>query len=69
MSIDSFGYQVMSLDELIAALQAKREENPGLGNRPVWIMNGVPLYYPVKAVDSGMVHQRYGTGLFVETGS
>ncbi len=50
MSVDSFGYQVMTLDELIDKLQQTRAIYPRLATRPVWISNCPPLLWPVKHV-------------------
>jgi len=50
VSVESCGYQVMSLDELIEKLQQTRAIYPRLATRPVWISNCPPLLWPVKHV-------------------
>lgn len=51
MSIDSYGYQVMSLNELIEELTARRDADPMLGNKPVWIKNFGQVIPPVLRVN------------------
>lgn len=67
MSIDSFGHDVMSLRELIAELQAAADADPKQLDRPVWVDNCPPLYWPVKAVRVPADPTR-GLGIFVERG-
>lgn len=50
MTINSFGYEVMSLDEIISALTQIKAAYPGLANKPVWITNCPPLYWPIKNI-------------------
>ena len=67
MSIDSFGFQVMSLRELHAELGRQMEEKPELADRPVWVDNCPPLHWPVLAVAVPKDRSR-GLGLIVERG-
>lgn len=67
MSIDSFGYQVMSLRELITELQAAADAEPAMLDRPVWVDNCPPLYWPVASVRMPNDKTR-GLGLLVERG-
>lgn len=50
---DAHGYQVMSLRELIAALQTQARDRPQLLDMPVWTANMQPLHFPVQRVYSG----------------
>lgn len=45
--IDSFGYRVMSLREVITELTAMGERLPELMDQPLWVGGAVPLYIPV----------------------
>lgn len=47
--IDSYGYQVMSLDEVIEALTDIRTRFPFMAQQPCWVA-GPPLHKPVKNV-------------------
>jgi hypothetical protein len=47
MTVESFGYQVLSLDELIADLQAIKRKQPHLGKLPVWVANCPPMIWPI----------------------
>lgn len=67
MSIDSFGYAVMSLRELHAELGRQIEEHPDLLDRPVWIDNCPPLLWPVVSVKLPKDKTR-GLALLVERG-
>lgn len=51
MTIDSYGYQVASLNELIEELTARRDADPQLGNKPVWIKSFGPVIPPVLRVN------------------
>lgn len=64
MSIDSFGYEVMSLREVIETLQRIAEDDPILLDKAVWVKNCPPLWFPVKSIG----HGTDGTALFVERG-
>lgn len=68
MSVDSFGYQVMSLDELITELQAVRDRHPGLADNPVWVDNCPPLKWPVLKVGSTHDAGRQYATITVERG-
>jgi hypothetical protein len=49
MPINSFGYQVMSLGEIHAALSDVVENLPELRDKPVWIdYRGAGVFMPVK---------------------
>lgn len=48
--IDSFGYAVMSLDEVIQALQEIKMTFPHMAQSPVWLANCPPMVWPVKNV-------------------
>ena len=50
MPCDSFGHQVMTLNEVIAALTFFRDKMPDAGSRPVWLYNVPPLRLPVERV-------------------
>jgi len=50
VTVNAFGYEVLTLDEVISQLTNLREESPELGTSPVWVMNCPPLYWPVKEV-------------------
>lgn len=67
MSVRSFGYQVMTLRELIGELQAAAERDPAQLDRPVWVDNCPPLYWPVASVRMPNDPTR-GLGLIVERG-
>lgn len=47
--IDSYGYQVMSLDEVIEALTDIKARYPFMGQQPCWVA-GRDLHRPVKNV-------------------
>lgn len=64
MSIDSFGYQVMSLRELIVELQGLASVHPELLEQPVWTANMHPLHFPVRHAERG----RNGVQLVFERG-
>lgn len=64
MPIDSFGYQVMSLRELKAAIDAACEKTPKLLDQPVWTGNIIPVHRPVKAV----TRDQHGLILVFENG-
>lgn len=49
MAIDSFGYQVMSLDEVIEALTDIRTRFPFMAQQPCWV-DCRDLFKPVKNV-------------------
>lgn len=51
MTINSYGYEVMSLDEIIDALQQLRAQDPARGGRPIWVANCPPLFWPVKNIE------------------
>jgi len=67
MSIDSFGYEVMSLRELHKELGRQLREKPELADLPVWVDNCPPLKWPVKFVAIPKDHGR-GLCLLVERG-
>lgn len=62
--IDSFGYQVLSLDEIVDQLIAYRQANPHIGGKPVWV-DRITLIHPVKGAKVG----RNGLELLLELGS
>lgn len=64
MSVDSFGYQVMSLNELIEELTARRDADPQLGDKPVWLSQYFP-HPPVLRVGQASA---YGLALVVQRG-
>ena len=64
MSIDSFGFQVMSLRELQQELAVLAEQHPELLEQPVWTANMHPLHFPVRHVGRG----RAGVQLVFERG-
>lgn len=68
MSIDSHGYQVMSLRELIAELQRRADDQPASLDKPVWVANCPPLYWPVKAIAGDASPNGAGVRLYVERG-
>lgn len=68
MAIDSFGYEVMSLDELVNELQRVQAKHPDLRNKPVWVANCPPLHWPVKLVVPERPDGSYGVSLIVERG-
>lgn len=68
MSIDSFGFQVMSLDEIIEALTDIRSRYPQMAQQSVWIENCPPLRWPVKNVTLEMDRGVPRTRLYVERG-
>lgn len=47
--IDSYGYQCLSLRELIKQLEAIAERHPETNNSPVWVRNN-DLHRPVNSV-------------------
>lgn len=51
MTVISFGYEVMSLDELIEELTARRAADPTLGQKPVWIKNFGSVIPPILRVN------------------
>lgn len=51
MTINSYGYQVASLNELIEELTARRDADPQLGDKPVWIKNFGPVIPPILRVN------------------
>ena len=64
MSVESFGYEVMSLREVIEKLQSMAADDPALLDKPVWVKNCPPLFFPIKSVS----HGTDGTSVFVERG-
>jgi hypothetical protein len=64
VSIDSHGFQVMSLRELQERLRTVSEAHPELLDKPVWTENMHPVHFPVKRV---IVSER-GTHLHFERG-
>ncbi len=62
--IDSFGYQVLSLDEVIDQLIAYRQANPKIGAMPVWV-DRITLIHPVKGAKIG----KNGLELILELGA
>lgn len=44
---DSFGYEVLTLSGLISQLERVRTMYPQLADKPVWLTNMPPLYWPV----------------------
>ena len=68
MSIDSFGYQVMSLNEMIEALNDVKQRFPALANKPVWVANCPPLYFPVKNITVEGINGIPETKIYVERG-
>lgn len=66
MPIDSFGYQVMSLDEVIEGLQKLRRDHPATGGQPVWIGNSGPVRCPIKCVE--LLRDGRGVQMFMERG-
>lgn len=51
MTINSFGYEVMSLAEIRDALNTIIEQDPAKADKPLWIGNCPPLYWPVKSME------------------
>lgn len=68
MAIDSFGYEVLSLDELVECLQYVQAAHPDLRGKPVWIGNCPPMYWPVKAVIPEKPDGSHGVTIMVERG-
>jgi hypothetical protein len=66
--IDSFGFEVMSLDNLIEALNDIKVRFPQLSNSPVWLANCPPLFFPVKNVTVEIQGGSPGTMIYVERG-
>lgn len=64
MTVNSFGYEVMSLNELIEELTARRDADPMLGNKPVWLTQFSP-HPPVLRVGEASA---YGLALVVQRG-
>lgn len=73
MSVNSFGYEVMTLDEIIDKLQRLREAFPLQGGEPVWIDNCPPLKWPILNIgvedDTGILKRTpHRVKVFVERG-
>lgn len=69
MTINSYGYEVMSLSEIRDALTTVIEQNPARANDPLWVGNCPPLYWPVKAIEVGSDNDgRPMTMIMVERG-
>ncbi len=71
---DAFGYPCLSLDETITQLSKLREENPELGQHPLWVMNLPPLYWPIRLIRrevtrEGSLKGNYQISVYVETGA
>lgn len=66
--VASFGYWVLSLDGLIASLVQIKAAHPEMSNKPVWVGNLPPMYWPVKQVE--IVHTPRGPEImaYVEKG-
>ena len=66
--IDSFGYSVLSLDDVIRALTDIKQQFPALSQSPVWVANCPPLYWPVQNVTVETINGKPEIKLFVERG-
>lgn len=66
--IDSFGYDVMSLDDVIRGLTEIKQQFPTLSLSPVWVANCPPLYWPVQNIVVEVVNGKPEIKLFVERG-
>jgi hypothetical protein len=64
---NAFGYQVLSLNELIEALTDIRDRWPQMAEEPVWVDNCPPLKWPVLNVTLEMSGGPR-TKLYVERG-
>lgn len=66
--IDSYGYQVLSLRDLIEALEDLAVKHPELAEKPVWVGNVPPTFMPVKWAILPRVRPEAGVHIIVEKG-
>lgn len=51
MPVNSFGFEVMSLAEIRDALTTIIEQNPEKADKPLWVGNCPPLFWPIKNIE------------------
>lgn len=66
--VESFGYSVLSLDGLILRLSQIKASHPELVDKPVWIGNLPPMYWPVKQVNVARTTRGPEIMVYVEKG-
>jgi hypothetical protein len=64
MPMNSFGFVVLTLRDVIEKLQSAAADDPVLLDKAVWVKNCPPLYFPILRVE----HGTDGVAIFVERG-